>query len=219
MRPPPVLARPQLKLTLSLAPRLSLSPLPSLGTPSLVTYHWRANAIRKRGSGPYDDRLGASASDASRRAFGSSREESQPLTRALPSTHRPDRTLPRTLCRSRHQLYPARACRLSPSVFPLTRIGDRSSPSSRPSRSSPPPRHLSSILLSASCHITAHTLYPTARRPAPQRPYSSSLPGPLVPVCPPARPVPAACVLACVACVLACVRAREVSVVTLYCLA
>ncbi|KAK4333498.1 Vacuolar transporter chaperone 1 [Rhodotorula toruloides] len=24
---------------------------------SLVTYHWRANAIRKRGSGPYDDRL------------------------------------------------------------------------------------------------------------------------------------------------------------------
>jgi hypothetical protein len=28
---------------------------------SLVTYHWRANAIRKRGSGPYDDRLGALA--------------------------------------------------------------------------------------------------------------------------------------------------------------
>ncbi|GAA5898516.1 hypothetical protein JCM8208_004686 [Rhodotorula glutinis] len=25
---------------------------------ALVTYHWRANAIRKRGSGPYDDRLG-----------------------------------------------------------------------------------------------------------------------------------------------------------------
>lgn len=25
----------------------------------LLTYHWRANAIRKRGSGPYDDRLGA----------------------------------------------------------------------------------------------------------------------------------------------------------------
>lgn len=25
---------------------------------SLLTYHWRANAIRKRGSGPYDDRLG-----------------------------------------------------------------------------------------------------------------------------------------------------------------
>jgi hypothetical protein len=24
----------------------------------LITYHWRANAIRKRGSGPYDDRLG-----------------------------------------------------------------------------------------------------------------------------------------------------------------
>lgn len=29
-----------------------------LGNDSLVTYHWRANAIRKRGSGPYDDRLG-----------------------------------------------------------------------------------------------------------------------------------------------------------------
>ena len=28
----------------------------------LLTYHWRANAIRKRGSGPYDDRLGASKS-------------------------------------------------------------------------------------------------------------------------------------------------------------
>ncbi|ORY75451.1 vacuolar transporter chaperon [Protomyces lactucae-debilis] len=25
---------------------------------ALVTYHWRANAIRKRGSGPYDDRFG-----------------------------------------------------------------------------------------------------------------------------------------------------------------
>lgn len=25
---------------------------------ALVTYHWRANAIRKRGAGPYDDRLG-----------------------------------------------------------------------------------------------------------------------------------------------------------------
>ncbi|TKA57225.1 hypothetical protein B0A53_01181 [Rhodotorula sp. CCFEE 5036] len=25
---------------------------------ALVTFHWRANAIRKRGSGPYDDRLG-----------------------------------------------------------------------------------------------------------------------------------------------------------------
>ncbi|WFD04948.1 GTPase regulator Nrf1 [Malassezia vespertilionis] len=25
---------------------------------ALVTYHWRANAIRNRGSGPYDDRLG-----------------------------------------------------------------------------------------------------------------------------------------------------------------
>lgn len=25
---------------------------------ALITYHWRANAIRKRGSGPYDDRLG-----------------------------------------------------------------------------------------------------------------------------------------------------------------
>ncbi|WFD38804.1 GTPase regulator Nrf1 [Malassezia japonica] len=24
---------------------------------ALVTYHWRANAIRNRGSGPYDDRL------------------------------------------------------------------------------------------------------------------------------------------------------------------
>lgn len=25
---------------------------------ALVTYHWRASAIRNRGSGPYDDRLG-----------------------------------------------------------------------------------------------------------------------------------------------------------------
>ena len=25
---------------------------------ALITYHWRANAIRKRGAGPYDDRLG-----------------------------------------------------------------------------------------------------------------------------------------------------------------
>lgn len=25
---------------------------------ALVTYHWRANAIRRRGSGPYDDRFG-----------------------------------------------------------------------------------------------------------------------------------------------------------------
>ncbi|GMM55379.1 Vtc1 protein [Maudiozyma humilis] len=25
---------------------------------ALVTYHWRAAAIRRRGSGPYDDRLG-----------------------------------------------------------------------------------------------------------------------------------------------------------------
>jgi hypothetical protein len=25
---------------------------------ALVTYHWRANSIRKRGSGPYDDRFG-----------------------------------------------------------------------------------------------------------------------------------------------------------------
>lgn len=25
---------------------------------ALVTYHWRADAIRKRGSGPYDDRFG-----------------------------------------------------------------------------------------------------------------------------------------------------------------
>jgi len=25
---------------------------------ALTTYHWRANAIRKRGSGPYDDRIG-----------------------------------------------------------------------------------------------------------------------------------------------------------------
>lgn len=25
---------------------------------ALVTYHWRAQAIRNRGSGPYDDRLG-----------------------------------------------------------------------------------------------------------------------------------------------------------------
>lgn len=25
---------------------------------ALITYNWRANAIRKRGSGPYDDRLG-----------------------------------------------------------------------------------------------------------------------------------------------------------------
>ncbi|GAA97537.1 hypothetical protein E5Q_04215 [Mixia osmundae IAM 14324] len=25
---------------------------------ALVTYHWRASAIRRRGSGPYDDRLG-----------------------------------------------------------------------------------------------------------------------------------------------------------------
>lgn len=25
---------------------------------ALVIYHWRANAIRKRGSGPYDDRMG-----------------------------------------------------------------------------------------------------------------------------------------------------------------
>ncbi|EOR00985.1 hypothetical protein E3P92_00414 [Wallemia ichthyophaga] len=25
---------------------------------ALVTYHWRASAIRKRGTGPYDDRLG-----------------------------------------------------------------------------------------------------------------------------------------------------------------
>lgn len=34
-----------------------------LETPAhrLVTFHWRANAIRKRGSGPYDDRLGASS--------------------------------------------------------------------------------------------------------------------------------------------------------------
>merc|ERR1712070_995172 len=109
---------------------------------ALVTYHWRANAIRKRGSGPYDDRLG-----------------------------------PTVLCLA---LFAAVVTNFI-------------------------------LRFTASCHITAHTLYPTARRPAPQRPYSSSLPGPLVPVCPPARPVPAACVLACVACVLACVRAREVS--------
>lgn len=25
---------------------------------ALATYHWRAQAIRNRGSGPYDDRLG-----------------------------------------------------------------------------------------------------------------------------------------------------------------
>ena len=25
---------------------------------ALVTYHWRANSIRKRGTGPYDDRFG-----------------------------------------------------------------------------------------------------------------------------------------------------------------
>lgn len=25
---------------------------------ALVTYHWRASAIRNKGSGPYDDRLG-----------------------------------------------------------------------------------------------------------------------------------------------------------------
>lgn len=25
---------------------------------ALITFHWRANAIRKKGSGPYDDRLG-----------------------------------------------------------------------------------------------------------------------------------------------------------------
>lgn len=25
---------------------------------ALITYHWRASAIRRRGSGPYDDRLG-----------------------------------------------------------------------------------------------------------------------------------------------------------------
>ncbi|QPG76327.1 vacuolar transporter chaperone [Brettanomyces nanus] len=25
---------------------------------ALITYHWRANAIRRRGSGPYDDRFG-----------------------------------------------------------------------------------------------------------------------------------------------------------------
>jgi hypothetical protein len=25
---------------------------------ALVTYHWRASAIRNRGTGPYDDRLG-----------------------------------------------------------------------------------------------------------------------------------------------------------------
>jgi len=25
---------------------------------ALVTYHWRASAIRKRGTGPYDDRVG-----------------------------------------------------------------------------------------------------------------------------------------------------------------
>lgn len=25
---------------------------------ALLTYHWRASAIRNRGSGPYDDRLG-----------------------------------------------------------------------------------------------------------------------------------------------------------------
>lgn len=25
---------------------------------ALITYHWRASAIRNKGSGPYDDRLG-----------------------------------------------------------------------------------------------------------------------------------------------------------------
>ena len=25
---------------------------------ALVTYHWRANSIRRRGTGPYDDRFG-----------------------------------------------------------------------------------------------------------------------------------------------------------------
>lgn len=28
---------------------------------ALTTFHWRANAIRKRGSGPYDDRFGPTA--------------------------------------------------------------------------------------------------------------------------------------------------------------
>ncbi|AGO11218.1 AaceriACL045Wp [[Ashbya] aceris (nom. inval.)] len=34
--------------------------LVSMGTMlyALVTYHWRASAIRRRGAGPYDDRLG-----------------------------------------------------------------------------------------------------------------------------------------------------------------
>lgn len=38
----------------------SLFTLLAMGTMvyALVTYHWRANAIRRRGSGPYDDRFG-----------------------------------------------------------------------------------------------------------------------------------------------------------------
>lgn len=38
----------------------SLFTLLAMGTMvyALITYHWRANAIRKRGSGPYDDRFG-----------------------------------------------------------------------------------------------------------------------------------------------------------------
>lgn len=42
-----------------LSPSLSFwSKLTTCKVNSLITYHWRANAIRKRGSGPYDDRLG-----------------------------------------------------------------------------------------------------------------------------------------------------------------
>ena len=40
----------------------------------LVTFHWRANAIRKRGSGPYDDRLGASSSSLTIWLWGSSNQ-------------------------------------------------------------------------------------------------------------------------------------------------
>lgn len=38
----------------------SLFTLLAMGTMvyALITYHWRANAIRRRGSGPYDDRFG-----------------------------------------------------------------------------------------------------------------------------------------------------------------
>lgn len=65
----------QRHISLLLTPVIFHLPSPCVAFAScrLFTYHWRANAIRKRGSGPYDDRLGASPSlsKSTRVPFGS----------------------------------------------------------------------------------------------------------------------------------------------------